>query len=75
MHTRMNKIKSRWPDVYKAYQFCRENRDKFIGRIHGPIALQINVKDIRYSSMIEQILGGSKSTHFRVKCLLKVYFD
>lgn len=65
-YIRLNKLRSRFPDVITAYEFCKNNPDKFIGRIHGPVALVVNVKDVRYASMIEQILGGSGSSHLRV---------
>ncbi|KAI9263546.1 hypothetical protein EDC94DRAFT_670761 [Helicostylum pulchrum] len=64
-YIRLNKLRSRFPDVITAYEFCKNNPDKFIGRIHGPVALVVNVKDVRYASMVEQILGGSGSSHLR----------
>ncbi|GAA5809321.1 hypothetical protein MFLAVUS_002728 [Mucor flavus] len=64
-HIRLNKLKSRFPDVITAYEFCKNNPDKFIGKIHGPVALVVNVKDVRYASMVEQILGGAGSSHLR----------
>lgn len=63
---RVKKLKSRYPDVFEAYQFCRNNADKFVGRIHGPVVLSVNVKDVRYAAMIEQVLGGAASAHLRV---------
>lgn len=66
LSVRMNKIKQRYPDVVEAYLFCKNNRDKFRGRIHGPIALAINVKDNQYNALVEQFLGGSKSGTLRV---------
>lgn len=70
-HIRLNKLKSRFPDVITAYEFCKNNPDKFISRIHGPVALVVNVKDVRYASMVEQILGGAGSSHLRVSGYFK----
>ncbi|KAG2201411.1 hypothetical protein INT47_001460 [Mucor saturninus] len=64
-HVRLNKIRGRYPHVFEAHKYCKENPDKFIGRIHGPVVLSINVKDARYASMVEQVLGGSASSHLR----------
>jgi hypothetical protein len=72
MAVRMNKLKNRYPDVYEAYKFVKENPDKFQGKIHGPVALAINVKDNRYNALVEQTLGGAKSSVLRVNILRKI---
>lgn len=69
---RLNKLKSRYPHVVQAYNYCRENADKFVGRVHGPVVMAINVKDIRYASMVEQVLGGPGSSHLRVSHIIKI---
>lgn len=63
---RVSMIQRDYPQVAQAYTWIRHNQDKFRGRVYGPLALEINVKDTRYASMIEQALGGGKSSVFRV---------
>lgn len=64
-HYRLNKLRNRYPHVYQAFQYCKENPDKFTGKVHGPVVMSINVKDGRYASMVEQVLGGAASSHLR----------
>jgi uncharacterized protein (DUF2461 family) len=73
MKQRMHRIKQQYPHVEVAYHWLRENRDKFRGRVYGPLALDINVKDTRYASMIESVFGGMKGSIFRVRIFLSVF--
>lgn len=68
---RLNKLRNKYPHVYQAFNYCRENPDKFVGKVHGPVVLVINVKDVRYASMVEQVLGGAASSHLRVRWNIK----
>ncbi|KAI8138054.1 hypothetical protein BJV82DRAFT_632418 [Fennellomyces sp. T-0311] len=59
-------------DTVAAYTWLKNNREKFSGRIHGPIVLQIDLKDQRYADLVETILGGRHSNHLRAfVCELK----
>ncbi|ORX55049.1 hypothetical protein DM01DRAFT_186669 [Hesseltinella vesiculosa] len=52
-------------DTYKAWAWIRENRESFKGRVHGPIQLDIKLKDTRYANQVEAALGGADSAHLR----------
>ena len=73
MKMRMNKLSTNFPEVYTAYQYCRQNPDKFKGKIHGPVAIAINVKDPRYNDMIENAMGGAKSQTLKVSAYQSHY--
>ncbi|KAI9271589.1 P-loop containing nucleoside triphosphate hydrolase protein [Phascolomyces articulosus] len=49
----------------KAYQWLKENRHRFKRKIHGPLVLQIQLKDERYANLVESLLGGRYSTNLR----------
>lgn len=65
-YVRINKMKQRYSDVMTAHTFCKNNASKFKGKIHGPVALAINVKDNRYNALVEHSFGGARSSVFRV---------
>ncbi|XP_076240283.1 structural maintenance of chromosomes 5 isoform X2 [Calliopsis andreniformis] len=53
---RLQLLKERSNDAYKAVQWLRGNRDKFAGTVHEPILLNINVKDASYAKYLENII-------------------
>ncbi|KAL9554740.1 hypothetical protein MBANPS3_002683 [Mucor bainieri] len=54
-----------YPDIGRAYDWYRENKDKFRGRVYEPAVLLLNLKDPRYAGQVEYALGGSRSGHLR----------
>lgn len=63
---RLKKLVDAYPDVRKGYEWLKENRDKFRGRVYEPAVLLLNLKDSRYAGQVEFAMGGRKSTHLRV---------
>jgi chromosome segregation ATPase len=66
---RLEKLKEKDLDTFKAVQWLEENRDKFMGPVYEPMLLEINIKDPRYASAIESILGGAQGPHLKVALL------
>jgi hypothetical protein len=64
---RLEKLKERDPDTFKAVQWLEMNRDKFTGQVHEPVLLAMNLKDSNYASAIETILGGAQGPHLKVR--------
>ncbi|CAO3651727.1 unnamed protein product [Mucor fragilis] len=62
---RLKKLVDAYPDVRKGYEWLKENRDKFRGRVYEPAVLLLNLKDSRYAGQVEFAMGGRKSTHLR----------
>ncbi|XP_043597499.1 structural maintenance of chromosomes protein 5 [Bombus pyrosoma] len=52
---RLQFLRERSVDTYKAVQWLRENRNKFSNMIHEPILLNINVKEASYAKYLENI--------------------
>lgn len=67
---RLALIREHLPDTAAAYNWLREHRGMFKGKIHGPIGMMLNIKDVRYANMVESILGGIRGQHLRVRVLL-----
>lgn len=67
---RLNQLAQKHRDTVKAYEWLRQNRNKFKGKIHGPVVMQINVKDQRYADIVESILSGENGPHLRVSTML-----
>lgn len=67
---RLRKLDQFYPDVVKTYRWLQNNRDKFVGQVYDPVVLLLNLKDPRYASQVEQALGGAKSSHLRVSCII-----
>ncbi|CAO3684313.1 unnamed protein product [Umbelopsis vinacea] len=63
---RLEKLKEKDLDTFKAVQWLEENRDRFTGPVYEPMLLEINIKDPRYASAIESILGGAQGPHLKV---------
>nr|XP_003704386.1 PREDICTED: structural maintenance of chromosomes protein 5 [Megachile rotundata] len=53
---RLQLLRERSMDTYKAVQWLRENRNKFSGIIHEPILLNLNVKDVKYAKYLENVI-------------------
>ncbi|ORX96250.1 P-loop containing nucleoside triphosphate hydrolase protein [Basidiobolus meristosporus CBS 931.73] len=51
-------------DTYQATIWLRENRHRFEHHVFDPIALEINVKDMRYLNAIESAIGLSTFKNF-----------
>lgn len=66
---RLEKLKEKDLDTFKAVQWLEENRDRFTGPVYEPMLLEINIKDPRYASAIESILGGAQGPHLKVALL------
>ncbi|CAK9812836.1 Structural maintenance of chromosomes protein 5 [Anthophora plagiata] len=54
---RLQLLREKSQDTYKAVQWLRENRNKFSGIVHEPILLNINVKDVSYAKYLENIIA------------------
>ncbi|KAI8374537.1 uncharacterized protein BYT42DRAFT_576698 [Radiomyces spectabilis] len=65
MQMRARKLARNNADTYEAWKWLRENRNMFRGRIHGPLLMQLNLKDRRYADAVESALGGEKGSHLR----------
>lgn len=63
---RLHLMKERSQDTVTAYRWLGSNKHRFKGKIYGPIALNLNLKDQRYVNMVESILGGTNGAHLRV---------
>lgn len=53
---RLQLLRERSLDTYKAVHWLRDNRNKFSGIIHDPILLNINVKDASYAKYLESTI-------------------
>ncbi|KAI9477764.1 MAG: hypothetical protein EXX96DRAFT_225498 [Benjaminiella poitrasii] len=62
---RLTRLKRFYPDTVKAYNWLKENRNQFEGKIYDPIVLLLNLKDPRYAAMIENAMGGTRSDLLR----------
>ncbi|KAG2181344.1 hypothetical protein INT43_008927 [Umbelopsis isabellina] len=62
---RLEKLREKDPDTFKAVQWLEKNRDKFTGPVHEPVLLAMNLKDTNYASAIETILGGAQGPHLK----------
>ncbi|KAI7902560.1 uncharacterized protein BX663DRAFT_435036, partial [Cokeromyces recurvatus] len=65
MARRLKRLENNYPDTVKAYKWLKENKDKFEGKIYGPIVLLLNLKDPRYAAIVENALGGARSDLLR----------
>lgn len=53
---RLELLKQRDMNAYKAVLWLKENRDKFSATVHLPMLLNINVKDASYAKYLENII-------------------
>ncbi|XP_011880783.1 PREDICTED: structural maintenance of chromosomes protein 5 [Vollenhovia emeryi] len=53
---RLEILKQRDTNAYKAVLWLRENRDKFSATVHQPMLLNINVKQASYAKYLENII-------------------
>lgn len=53
---RLHLLRERSIDAYKGVLWLRENQDKFSGKVHEPMLLSINVKDVNYAKYLENII-------------------
>lgn len=63
---RLEKLREKDLDTYKAVQWLEKNRDRFTGNVYEPILLELNVRDSRYASAVESVLGGINGPHLKV---------
>lgn len=54
---RLNVLKQRYPDVYTATMWLKDNRNLFNGVVYDPVMLEINVKESKNVKYIENIVG------------------
>ena len=54
---RLQLLRERSSDTYKAVQWLRGNHEKFSGKVHEPILLNINVKDASYAKYLENVIA------------------
>ncbi|KAI8098336.1 P-loop containing nucleoside triphosphate hydrolase protein [Gilbertella persicaria] len=62
---RLTKLKHEFPDTIAAYEWLRQNKDQFAGRVYEPLVLHLNLKDDRYADLVESALGGPRNSYFR----------
>ncbi|CDH54512.1 p-loop containing nucleoside triphosphatehydrolase protein [Lichtheimia corymbifera JMRC:FSU:9682] len=73
---RLALIREHLPDTAAALNWLRENRSMFKGKIHGPIGMNLNIKDTRYANLVESILGGIRGRHLKAfVCELKEDYE
>lgn len=53
---RLQLLRAKSSDTYRAVQWLRENRNKFSGVVHEPIMLIMNVKDAFYAKYLETMI-------------------
>jgi len=53
---RLELLKQRDMNAYKAVLWLKENRDKFSATVHQPMLLNINVKEASYAKYLENII-------------------
>lgn len=53
---RLELLKQRDANAYKAVLWLKENRDKFSATVHQPMLFNINVKDASYAKYLENII-------------------
>lgn len=53
---RLELLKQKDIDSYKAVLWLKENRDKFSATVHLPMLLNINVKEVSYAKYLENII-------------------
>ncbi|KAJ2901918.1 hypothetical protein MKZ38_001270 [Zalerion maritima] len=46
-----------YPDVYKAYEWVKNNQDKFEKEVFGPAMLTCSLKDERYGNVVQSLMG------------------
>ncbi|KAI8390360.1 hypothetical protein BD560DRAFT_6931 [Blakeslea trispora] len=63
---RLNKLKRDYPDTVTAFEWLRNNKQRFSGRIYEPLILYLNLKDDKYADLVENALGGPRSSVYRV---------
>ena len=54
---RVEKLKSKFEDTYKAYMWLQDNRNLFEGHIYDPIIIEVNVKNKNDAKYIENTIG------------------
>ena len=54
---RVEKLKSKFEDTYKAYVWLQENRNQFEGHIYDPIIIEVNVKNKNDAKYIENTIA------------------
>ncbi|KAI8377088.1 hypothetical protein EDC96DRAFT_251133 [Choanephora cucurbitarum] len=63
---RLNKLKRDYPDTVAAFDWLRNNKQRFSGRVYEPLVLHLNLKDDKYADIVENALGGPRSSLYRV---------
>lgn len=53
---RLELLREKSIDTYRAVQWLRENQNKFSSTVHEPILLNINVKDASYAKYLENVI-------------------
>jgi tRNA(Phe) wybutosine-synthesizing methylase Tyw3 len=69
MNVRLNKLNREYPDTVKAYRWLKENKNTFSGRVYEPVLYHLNLKDSKYADLVENALGGARSSHFRASSI------
>ncbi|CAO1435643.1 unnamed protein product [Diamesa serratosioi] len=54
---RVEKLKSKFEDTYKAYVWLQDNRDQFEGHIYDPIIIEVNIKNKNDAKYIENTIA------------------
>lgn len=64
---RLRNLAARNPDIVGQYEYVRQNRSRFRGKIWGPLATEIDIQDPTYASMLEQQLPFEWMSYFIVE--------
>ena len=54
---RLEAIRESDPDMYKAVHWVQRNQERFQKQVFSPIFLEINVKEERFTDVIEAVAG------------------
>lgn len=57
VNAKLNFLHKKFPDVYKAVMWLRDNKDQFQGKIYEPLILEINVRSPDYCKYIENTIS------------------
>lgn len=55
----LQKLKNNAPDAFRAWEWIKDKKDRFEGRVYGPPAVECSVENPRYADALETILGNS----------------
>lgn len=61
---RIDLLRQRFPDTYKAMEWLKENRQLFRGQVYDPIMMELAVNQVEHAKYIETAIGVRDLTAF-----------